>query len=309
MSASPSNPPLIGMSHEDGSSAALRVFFVALCVWEGLYHASRLLLKAGLDRYPEKILSPSLSKSATTRQHQSNGNGRARSPADDAKRTLLKRGPSYVVSLTHSFYATARGVMHLHHLLYASSIDKLFIEGYEPHRIHRIGHLGVVRTNTVFLSYLCYDLMHILSQYPKLGGVDTVMHHLIFASCSVINGTFGIFPFAFGWLIVGELSTIFLNMRWFLLKSGRDKSQMLDAINQYFAASFFLTRIGIYTVGVVQLYLQIDEILLMPEKSGVPIALLGMTLGGIMLGWVLNLLWGYKIFEMVRGVKTKKKQQ
>jgi hypothetical protein len=153
-----------------------------------------------------------------------------------------------------------------------------------------------------------------------LGGVDTILHHVAFAACSVINGSFGILPFAFGWLIVGEASTVFLNARWFLLKSGRcgaggGGAPLLAAVNKLFAATFFATRIGAYTVGIAHLFGRHQaELWAIPAESGVPVPLFGLTCSCIVLGWVLNLFWGYTIMGMVRGkaepnAKTRKDPQ
>jgi hypothetical protein len=171
-------------------------------------------------------------------------------------------------------------------------------------------HLRVATTNITFLSYLLYDLLHIIIQYPKLGGVDTILHHVLFALCSVINGTYGIMAFPFGWLVVGEISTVFLNWRWFLLKSGRE-GVLLDRVNGLFAVFFFVTRNVIYTLGMVHLFwFSWDEVKVLPEVSGVSIGWLGMTVGCMFLGWALNVVWGWKILNMVigGGIQKKKKQ-
>ena len=316
-SISPSSfPQFMENSHDGGSSASIRVFITALCLWEIMYHIARYSLKIVLKNYPNIILSSTLSNGAAKNgsNDASNGNvnvnAKSNSPLDTAKHTLVQRGPSYIVSFLHALYATWRGTIHLLHLGNAPSLYKVFISRTHTPGAFRWAAMEVTESNTVFLAYLTYDLLHILALYPKLGGVDTILHHLIFASCSYINGTFGILPYAFGWLYIGEASTIFLNIRWFLLKSGRENSNLLDKMNQYFAGTFFLTRVGIYTVGVVHLfYCNLPEMMSLPEKSGVPISLLAMTVGCLLLGWALNMLWGYKIFGMVNGKKGKTKQQ
>ena len=225
---------------------------------------------------------------------------------ETARHTLLHRGPSYLVSFLHSIYATCRGCMHLYELWNASHIDKLLIPDLSivtsitiPN-YYRAAHLHVAQTNLLFLAYLLYDLCHVLHQYPKLGGLDTILHHILFASCSFINGTFGVMAFCFGWLVVGEGSTIFLNIRWYLLKSGRDKGIWIDRINGLFALTFFITRIGIYSAGMIHvLYYSWEEVLSLPEACGVPWSMLGLTCGCMILGWVLNFVWGYKILSMV----------
>mmetsp|Transcript_2544 Transcript_2544/g.5431 ORF Transcript_2544/g.5431 Transcript_2544/m.5431 type:complete len:316 (+) Transcript_2544:260-1207(+) len=312
--STPSYPQFMQNSHDDGSSAALRVFFMFLCMWEIMYHVAKFGLKICLKQYPRQIMDSSLfngeNKKNSNGLTNSSSNGRTRSPLDDAKHTLLQRGPSYVVSFLHSIYVTGRGIMHLYHLWNATNYDKLLIPGMGVLNSYRWAHLEVARTNTLFLSYLIYDLFHILLQYPKLGGVDTILHHLLFASCSVINGTYGLLVFPFGWLIVGEGSTIFLNIRWFLLKSGRGNSALLDKTNGLFASTFFMTRIGIYSAGVIHLfYNSLPELRSLPAKTGVPIPLLGLTCGCMLLGWALNIVWGYKILAMVTGKTNGKKQQ
>ena len=234
------------------------------------------------------------------------------STLNDAKQTLTKRGPSYFISFLHSIYVTYRGINHLYELWYASNLDKLYIPSIEQTDSYRYAHLHVATTNTLFLSYLMYDLVHIIHQYPKLGGVDTIVHHTLFALCSVINGTYGLMAFQFGWLIIGEVSTIFLNVRWFLLKSGRGgESVLLDKVNGLFAITFFISRIGVYTIGIIHLFwYTYDELISLPEVSGVLVSLLSMTCGSMLLGWALNILWGYKILAMVgKSSKTKSRKK
>ena len=275
-----SSPLIFENSHDDGSIAALQMLVSDIFTWELLYQLSQFAIKVAFMKYPKLIVTNKVNK-------------------DDAKTTLIQRGPSYIVSFVHSLYVMARGFMHLYSLWDASNIDKLYNAqdgGY------RAAHLEVARTNILFLGYLLYDMIHILAQFPKLGGFDTIMHHLLFAFCSVINGTYGIMPFQFGWLITGEVSTIFLNWRWFLLKSGRDKGSLIENINIMFAASFFFSRIVLYTAGIVHLYIfSMSELksLSSLEVSGVPLAALGATCGCMILGWVLNIFWGIKILSKV----------
>mmetsp|Transcript_5206 Transcript_5206/g.11395 ORF Transcript_5206/g.11395 Transcript_5206/m.11395 type:complete len:317 (+) Transcript_5206:42-992(+) len=310
-----SRPHLMEQSHDDGSAAAIRIFFTFIAIWEALYHLARLATNTCLARSPEKILDSTLfnAKEHDNNNKMNNGNmARAKqtSPLENAKQTLRRRGPSYLVSLIHSVCVTCRGIMHLYNLWHGNTADKLLVQRKGMPGSYRWAHLQVTTTNTMFVAYLTYDLFHIILQYPKLGGLDTIMHHLVFAACSFINGTYGILPFQFGWLIAGELSTIFLNTRWFMLKSGRENSPLLGRVNELFAATFFLTRIGMYSAGMIHLFcFSMPELKSLPEISGVPISLLGMTCGCMTLGWILNMLWGYKILALVRGGAKKMKPQ
>ncbi|KAL7497164.1 hypothetical protein ACHAWT_005327 [Skeletonema menzelii] len=282
-------PPLIfESSHDGGSLPALQMLVSDIFFWEILFQISQFAIKVASTKYSKVIVN---AKNVNS---------------DEAMATLCEQGPSYVVSFVHSMYVTARGMMHLYSLWNASNMDKIFIgpEGSD----YRVAHLEVARTNILFTAYLFYDMIHILHQYPKLGAGDTMAHHMLFAFCSIINGTYGIMPFQFGWLIVGELSTIFLNWRWFLLKSGRHAGSLLENINSMFAGSFFLCRIGIYTAGIVHLYIfSMSELksLPSPDVSGVPLSALGITCGCMLLGWLLNLCWGTKILKKVARARPK----
>ncbi len=276
------SPPLIfENSHDGGSLPALQMLVTDIFTWEMLFQVSQFAIKVAFASYSRVIISPK------------------KANHDEAKAALMEQGPSYVVSFVHSMYVTARGMWHLYSLWGASNMDKLHIAAEGE---FRAAHLEVARTNILFVAYLFYDLIHIVLQYPKLGVEDTMAHHMIFAMCSIINGTYGIMPFQFGWLIVGELSTIFLNWRWFLLKSGRDAGSLLENVNSMFAASFFISRNVVYTAGIVHLYIfSMSELksLLSSDGAGVPLSALGMTCGCMLLGWVLNLYWGAKILRKV----------
>ena len=285
------NPPLLHHSHDEGSLYALKSLLLAICAWNLLY----LIFQYLITRYSNWILDDSLNDSKK----------------NEVKQNLIKRGPSYATSQVHAVYASYRGILHLYDLSFASNLDKVFnprthiLDGIQT---TRWAGLEVATTNILFLSYLLYDLLHVIYQYPKLGGIDTILHHILFAMCSVINGTYGIMPYPFGWLVVGEISTIFLNVRWFLLKSGREDSKLLNATNRLFALAFFVTRNFLYTIGMVHLFwFSWDEVQSLPEVSGVPRVLSGMTQVFIFLGWGLNVVWGYKILNMVMGVGKKKK--
>jgi len=285
--------PFLQNSHSEGSGAAIAQFLTFLFVWEALYQIASRAIKLAISRYPDQIVP--------TETTQSTG---------QASKTLAQRGPSYAISFLHSAYVTKRGFRHLLALWNASNTDKLMIPGRTVVSRVRLDHLEVATTNMLFVSYLVYDLVHITTQYPKLGGLDTVAHHVLFAICSFINGTYGIMAFPFGWLIVGEMSTIFLNLRWFMLKTGRQGSAALKVINSLFASTFIMTRIGIYTCGVVQLFgHSINEVRRLPDLSGVPVPFLVATCGCILLGWILNLIWGFKIAKMMMMGEAKAKNR
>ena len=116
---------------------------------------------------------------------------------------------------------------------------------------------GIELTNHLFLSYLIYDLCHMVAAFPTLGGWDMMAHHTVFIICSGVCGTLRVLGFPFAWLIVGELSTIWLGVRWFLIKTGRGAERSMELSNVAFAATFFATRIVAYAAGLLELAAQV----------------------------------------------------
>ena len=211
-------PPMTTMSlmqnsHNDGSTAALQVLLLFIIFWEVTYRIvnylmCQLLGKTNFTSDKKSFYDTTLSQGQLTTKLQ----------------TIQTCGPSYIVSTIHALIVTTRGCIHLIQLWDAPPYDKFVIppsfalQDDTSTMNYRGAHLLVARTNIIFVSYLLYDVCHVIYQYPKLGKVDTILHHVLFIICSFINGTYGIMAFAFGWLIVGEASTIFLNIRWFLIQ-------------------------------------------------------------------------------------------
>jgi TLC domain len=103
----------------------------------------------------------------------------------------------------------------------------------------------------------------------------------------------------FGWLIVGELSTPLLNIRWFLIRQGLGDTAFMKVVSMSFAAVFFLTRFVIYGSGLLHLFATISH--LTPDVSRASAACVVLFVLG---GFGLNLLWLTKIAKMA-GSKPK----
>lgn len=218
---------------------------------------------------------------------------------------LREQGASYVVSTLHALFVVTRGAFHLSVLFRASIPLKLhdpFVfpfstTGFTPYA-YQLKHLAeitrVVHTNTIFGAYLLCDLFHVIAQYPKLGAIDTVLHHLSFLYCSAIAGYFHLHPFMFAWLILGEASTPFLNFRWFLIKAGYGHTKLLTFVQLCFALIFFVTRIALYTAGLCY---QIEILPRMPHY--IPSWAAYSTFSFVIVGFFLNIAWFFKIVRMV----------
>ena len=165
---------------------------------------------------------------------------------------LVLDGPSYVTAWVHACLVGGLGLWHTLTLVHAPVDGQLAIPVDSVHPWHHAA-AATERTNVFFLSWLLYDLGHVLLRYPHLGGVDTVAHHLGFIGASAICGTYRMLPFPFAWLTTGELSSIALNIRWFLINSGRGDSGALQVAQLAFALLFAATRVIIYGLGLAHL--------------------------------------------------------
>mmetsp|Transcript_41766 Transcript_41766/g.83801 ORF Transcript_41766/g.83801 Transcript_41766/m.83801 type:complete len:101 (-) Transcript_41766:512-814(-) len=96
---------------------------------------------------------------------------------------------------------------------------------------------------------------------------------------------------------MGEISSIPLNVRWFLLTTGRRNSAALRAANSSFALTFFCCRVLAYGAGLLHLLtLRVELATLGGER--VPMPLLVVVLALLVAGYGLNLMWFRKIVRM-----------
>ena len=236
------------------------------------------------------------------------------------KEKIMKYGPSYFVAGIHALILSTRGCQHFLQLLHtipkyqmqqipvSSILTHVEISAVDYRHITQ-AQTSVELSNLLFLSWIIYDLIHVISSYPKLGGFDTIIHHCLFMGAALVNGYYVIYIFPFSWLIMGELSTIFLNIRWFLIQTGRGSTKMMKWCNYIFAIFFFLTRVILYGWG---LYLMSRPdvwtvILELPAPKYLVLSVLGL----LVIGYFLNLLWMKSIVEMAtknneKGRKSKK---
>lgn len=258
--------------------SALSLALMALC-WQVVYIQCKKLLHYVLSREQVRQLLPDAK----------------------ARDTLREQGPAYLVSTIHALYVTKRGVQHLLGLLHAPVARKLLHpyenEPFAPWEAPFVAESErVLWTNLVLAGYLATDLFHVVKQYPRLGKMDTICHHVAFLTCAVVAGVYYLNPFMFGWLILGEASTPFLNARWLLIKTGRGSSWLFGAVETMFGVLFIVTRLFVYAIGLMH---QLCIIRYVP--SAVPPWAVMFCSGCVVAGFVLNMTWLNKIYKLATG--------
>ena len=215
-------------------------------------------------------------------------------------------GPASLTSMTHAAIVGCRGVLHCWTLHDAPLEVQLSItEAGEAGGAWQGALQSVELTNHLFLSYLVFDLLHNLAVHPRLGGVDMLVHHVLFIACSAICGGLRVLGFAFAWLITGELSTVWLGVRWLLIKSGRGATRAMAAANAAFALTFLATRGVVYGLGLAHLLRTFHAgvappmafATLPPGSEALVLAVVALLVGG----FALNGVWALQIVKIAAG--------
>ena len=206
---------------------------------------------------------------------------------------LIALGPSYVGSFCMSLLISARGIAAIFAFLpYPQEVRMSYAAASTPTQLAHWD--GVLKTNQIFFSYLLYDVVHLAVTWPHLGGLDTVAHHVLFLYCSFVCGHYKLYAFPCAWLLVGELSTILLNLRWFLIKAGHGATRAMSLTNNLFAATFFGCRIVLYAVWLPDLIIHFR----LGAAGGAPIGFLWSIRVLIAAAFALNCFWMFGIVKM-----------
>ena len=156
-------------------------------------------------------------------------------------------GASYAVAFIHAAVVSALGAAQYIAMRDLPESSKAVVDPADPH--HEQSR-DAVRLAYIFFGWLLYDLVHVVINYPKLGGADTLAHHLGFLAFGVFSFGYALFPFCSTWLLLSELSSLPLNARWFLIQTGRGDTNLFVAVNAIFALSFAVVRVALFGLGL-----------------------------------------------------------
>jgi len=204
-------------------------------------------------------------------------------------------GGSYVTAFLNALVCSAAGAW-----VVACLFDATIHERALPVAADGPSHsAGVVAylAGTSFSGWLISDLVHLATHFPALGGADMVLHHVGFAAVALMGAGFRYCPWVVGWLMLGEVSSIFLNLRWGLINTGRGETRALQRTNAAFAMSFFVCRVVVFWLGLYEFWMRERPHLLAPPQDAPPwcVNALGVALA---CGALLNAWWMHKILQM-----------
>jgi len=157
----------------------------------------------------------------------------------------------------------------------------------------------------LFVGYLQWDLCWIVWHKGTHPDIGSIVHHGLFiliASC-ICDGSMIYFRKPVAWLTLTELSTPFLNVRWYLAATDQKDTKLYCCMSLLFAGTFLSTRAVGYGLGLVDVWSSRPFWVDVPRLRGV--------VAGLHLVYVLNLVWSYKVgsalVRAIPGNNNKKK--
>jgi hypothetical protein len=149
----------------------------------------------------------------------------------------------------------------------------------------------------VSMGYLQWDLFWQIYHMDEYHDLSALIHHVLYLAICHYNMTGCYFCRPFAWLVFGELSTPFLNQRWFYAVADLKESQGYVVSSMMFGITFLMTRVAGYSWGFFDLWKHKDLWIDLPIG-------LKFVVFGLHLGFALNLFWGIKVWSaLVRIVK------
>uniref|UniRef100_A0A7S1TAC8 TLC domain-containing protein n=1 Tax=Compsopogon caeruleus TaxID=31354 RepID=A0A7S1TAC8_9RHOD len=211
--------------------------------------------------------------------------------------SLIATGPSYMTSVIHSLVMTYRGYRDLWGIWPSPPVVQMCgSKANVPWEVIApyAGTLeGIYLTARIFFGYMLYDTAHVIVEFPQLGGMDMVLHHVVFMGGIYLGIVSRAMYFPFTWLISTELSTIFLNLRWFCAKSGYGEGKEIAVVSYLFAAAFLFSRVLLFGYGLVHFWMHRAALSVCSTAFLYPATRFIVT-GG----YFLNVFWFGKILQV-----------
>ncbi|GMH20820.1 hypothetical protein Nepgr_022662 [Nepenthes gracilis] len=152
----------------------------------------------------------------------------------------------------------------------------------------------------VSVGYFIADLGMILWFYPSLGGMEYVIHHSlsgISVAYAMFSGEGQLYTFM---VLISEVTTPEINMRWFLDMAGLKKSSVYLINGMVIFLAWLVARILLFVYLFYHVYLHYDQVMQMHPFGFFLVFVVPSVLG------VMNLMWFGKILRGLKKTLTKK---
>jgi len=207
---------------------------------------------------------------------------------------LASLGSSYLAAFINACVCSVAGLWICISLLSADDDARALIRDGDEYAMTTVAVLLAAHS---FIGWLLMDIVHLITHFPDLGGTDMVIHHVCFILLACVGYGYRVLPLTGGWLLLGEVSSIFLQLRWYLINSGQGESPMLQWTNYAFAGCFFLFRVVVLWIGLFDLLLHLRPVLIAPPHNASAGAINALCVIVVACA-LLNLYWLFKIVRM-----------
>ncbi|KAI5067993.1 hypothetical protein GOP47_0016338 [Adiantum capillus-veneris] len=138
-------------------------------------------------------------------------------------------------------------------------------------------------------GYFISDLAMILWFYPNLGGKEYVIHHLLSMlslNLSFFNGEGSFYVYM---VLLSEVTTPFVNMRWYLSSAGMKKSKAYAINGVLLFFGWMIARVLLFMYLIIHLYVHFDQVRQLSKGSYYCVLIVPPCLAS------MNIVWFFKV--------------
>ncbi|KAH9627394.1 hypothetical protein KSS87_001233 [Heliosperma pusillum] len=183
---------------------------------------------------------------------------------------------------------------------FRNSTLSTFTLGVDDFHARNCSRLPLGFRPNVSVGYFLSDLAMILWLYPSLGGVEYVVHHSlsgIAVAYAMFSGEGQLYTFM---VLISEVTTPEINMRWFLDTVGlkRSNAYLINGIVIFLA--WLVARILLFVYMFFHVYLHYDQVIEMHAFGYFLVFVVPSVLAA------MNLMWFGKILKGLKKTLTKR---
>lgn len=154
----------------------------------------------------------------------------------------------------------------------------------------------------VSVGYFLSDLVMILWLYPSLGGKEYILHHGLSVYSILLSLISGKAQFYILMVLFSEITTPFVNLRWYLDVAGKKSSNLYVYNGVALFLGWLVARIFLFIYLFMHMYLHFDQV-----KSIFTLGFYSLVAAPTTLA-VMNTYWFWKISKgMVKTLSKKRK--
>lgn len=192
-----------------------------------------------------------------------------------------------VISTVHALFIAA---MSLYFVYWSDLYADYQTNGYVTFRSSTLSTF----TLGVSVGYFIADLAMIMWLYPSLGGIEYVIHHSlsgIAVAYAMFSGEGQLYTFM---VLISEVTTPEINMRWFLDTAGlkRSHAYLINGIVIFFA--WLVARILLFVYMFYHVYLHYEQVMQMHVFGFFLVFVVPSVLAAMNLMWFGKILKGLK---------------